>query len=941
MLLRLLLVCVALYAARADTPSILTVNTNDPDDNDRTYSNGDAITLFIATSATFSSSRQIANAVQSNGQGVFLPDKAAVDALLEFSVNLGASYTGQWAAFGPMYQLTITVTNVTGADIAQLEAHNVDVTCRPNAIYLVGATASDGPCTSTMRMTATDHWGLGRPHVTSVISASPNSSLLLGAGDTVRIAFDADVDLDQVASYMAANGNLNGSDYVRVLPISPLCPPLPSTALALHCPCPRLTPHKAHAPQGTRASGQVDKVVAAMADVRTRACCLPQVDALFTLPTDELGSEYEGSWLSSTLFELTLLSPPSNYPHVNSGADYSIECAESAPLYLALPAGSTPSPSARCSSTVAVGATGSFGALPEGPYIIAATADDPDDADSSEATLSVGDVVRLTFSAPTSMPDVSCHPVANGTLSCPAATRLFTFTLDDEVRSLGEWNGTWSSASVLVLTLASLPTSGGALPALTDPASRLSVVCSSVGNVTNGITAVALPSGAPTSLACGESSPSLPPVAVGGDVGAPQPSLSSAMADDADDADAVFSDGDTISLTFPLATDRAGAAIGDAISPSEILRLFEFSPPLPPDSVIAAAWSSDAQLNITITTAGTGAAASPPTQVQCRCNLPQSGRCRDDDGIHFSHLHFNSTGELSCNTGFVSLAGDWGLAPGPTLAAVVASDPDDNDIVFSDGDTLSLTFDEPTDLGGFAVGAALSKADIDALFNFAPNIGTDYTGTWATSLGLTITIVDSAGHGLPAIGSTATLSISCHTSTSNTTNAVRIRDAAMRNLPSECISPSPIAGSFGELDPPEIDAALADDPDDADGILSAGDTISIIFGRATDRAGAGNGCSPIAEPRLDQLLSIRLPPHPPSAPAPPPLNLGLSGRWVDCSTLNLTVGTTPSLALTDAANNGLVDGSIQITDGLLITFSGAGGTSGVGVRNPSSPHFPW
>ena len=252
MLLRLLLVCVALYAARADTPSILTVNTNDPDDNDRTYSNGDAITLFIATSATFSSSRQIANAVQSNGQGVFLPDKAAVDALLEFSVNLGASYTGQWAAFGPMYQLTITVTNVTGADIAQLEAHNVDVTCRPNAIYLVGATASDGPCTSTMRMTATDHWGLGRPHVTSVISASPNSSLLLGAGDTVRIAFDADVDLDQVASYMAANGNLNGSDYVRVLPISPLISPLPS--IALHCPCPPLPLPKAHAPQGSRAT---------------------------------------------------------------------------------------------------------------------------------------------------------------------------------------------------------------------------------------------------------------------------------------------------------------------------------------------------------------------------------------------------------------------------------------------------------------------------------------------------------------------------------------------------------------------------------------------------------------------------------------------------------------------------------------------------------------
>ena len=44
--------------------------------------------LFIATSATFSSSRQIANAVQSNGQGVFLPDKAAVDALLDLDWSL-------------------------------------------------------------------------------------------------------------------------------------------------------------------------------------------------------------------------------------------------------------------------------------------------------------------------------------------------------------------------------------------------------------------------------------------------------------------------------------------------------------------------------------------------------------------------------------------------------------------------------------------------------------------------------------------------------------------------------------------------------------------------------------------------------------------------------------------------------------------------------------
>ena len=218
LLLLPLLLCGFLDAVRCDAPSILSVNFNDPDDDDRTFSNGDAITLFFATSSTgsFLSSRQIENAVLPNGQGVALPNKAAVDALISFSSPIGAAYNGLWAQLGPMYQLTITITNVTGADTTPLEARLFNVSCVANAINLVAATSEDGPCTSEMPATPTDHWGLGRPHITSVVSSSPNASLLLGAGDLVSIAFDAAVDLNAVALYMSNQAISGyGKAYVR------------------------------------------------------------------------------------------------------------------------------------------------------------------------------------------------------------------------------------------------------------------------------------------------------------------------------------------------------------------------------------------------------------------------------------------------------------------------------------------------------------------------------------------------------------------------------------------------------------------------------------------------------------------------------------------------------------------------------------------------------
>ena len=463
-----------------------------------------------------------------------------------------------------------------------------------------------------------------------------------------------------------------------------------------------------------------------------------------------------------------------------------------------------------------------------GPYVTAATADDPDDGDALAGLLSAGDQLRLIFSAPTSMP----LPLD--------ASRLITVLLDGNPFDVGTWSGNWTSADVLTLTFApQTSTNAAALPLLADLSARLKIRCSAVSNITTP----ALPSGAPTSLACGQALPPgsqspPPPVPIIGDFGAPVPTISVATSYDPDDRDAIFSVGDVIALIFPRPTDMGGHAANEVLSMENVSRLFQFSPDLPAGTLFAASWTDPATFNLTIlnvTSTAPAVSLSPPTRVQCRCGAPNGpNRCRDSDGIHYTEAHLGGASELSCGTGFVDFrnGANWGLRPGPSLLSVVANDPDDADAVFADADTITLNFNEPTDAAGFSVGATIPKAELDQLFSFTPNLGRNYIGTWTTSSQIVITIVDASGHGVPAITYTTALRIRCGVTRP-------IRDLARRNLPSTWIAPCPILGSCGELLPPAVATVLADDPDDGDGVLSFGDVITIRFGRATDRAGAG------------------------------------------------------------------------------------------------------
>ncbi|KAF6243352.1 hypothetical protein C6988_03670 [Nitrosopumilus sp. b1] len=104
--------------------------------------------------------------------------------------------------------------------------------------------------------------------------------------------------------------------------------------------------------------------------------------------------------------------------------------------------------------------------------------------------------------------------------------------------------------------------------------------------------------------------------------------------------------------------------------------------------------------------------------------------------------------------GIFSTLTDDAFAAVPQFDTFVAADPDNGDLVYSVGDTLTINFDIATNATG---GGTMTTAEINANFTFAsPDIsggGTTYTGLWsADSTSLTITITGLGN--VPVISST-------------------------------------------------------------------------------------------------------------------------------------------------------------------------------------------
>ena len=83
----------------------------------------------------------------------------------------------------------------------------------------------------------------------------------------------------------------------------------------------------------------------------------------------------------------------------------------------------------------------------------------------------------------------------------------------------------------------------------------------------------------------------------------------------------------------------------------------------------------------------------------------------------------------------------------PEIVSVVADDPDNEDQVYSSGDTITITFNADTDQPTVA-----TKSDLDRIFIFDPPLGTDYAGEWLDPKTLQITIleIDDASSNYPS-----------------------------------------------------------------------------------------------------------------------------------------------------------------------------------------------
>lgn len=327
-----------------------------------------------------------------------------------------------------------------------------------------------------------------------------------------------------------------------------------------------------------------------------------------------------------------------------------------------------------------------------GLRIISVTADDPDDLDS---VFGNGDTLTVLFRENTNQVVVSTKVDIDA---------VFSFNQSPGA----DYTGAWSAPDTLVITV--VDSTGSAPPTIGGL-----VLTFQPGN------------GVKNAAATSVDSTGSSPAATGNWGSRAGPTITSAAADDPDDADAVYGDEDSITVTFSEDTNQVAVATKGAID-----TIFSFNQSLGTD--YTGAWLAADTLVITVVDS-TG--AEPPTVAGLVLTF-QPG-----NGVK------NAAGTSTDSTGnSPSLSGDWGNpVAGPTITSVVADDPDDADAVYGDGDTITVAFSENTNQI-----AAATKANLDAIFISNQSLGADYTGSWSTADTLVITVADSTGATPPTVG---------------------------------------------------------------------------------------------------------------------------------------------------------------------------------------------
>jgi len=248
------------------------------------------------------------------------------------------------------------------------------------------------------------------------------------------------------------------------------------------------------------------------------------------------------------------------------------------------------------------------------------------------------------------------------------------------------------------------------------------------------------------------------------------PSITALVAADPDGGPAGYSNDDTITVFFSVATNQPFKGTTNSLTKTDLLNLFTFSQNLGDD--FTGTWFDSSTLIITVVNSN---GADPPTLGDLTVTVNAT-----------ANLKNSSLSSQPSTATSPSLTGDFGFASGPFITAFVADDPDSGDNVYSVGDTLTVRFSEATNQPFKGTTNSLTKTDLLNLFTFSQTLGDGFTGTWNNPSTLIITITDITNATPPTIDS---LTVTVKTGAS-------LKNEAGNSLVSTSTSGA-LTGSFG------------------------------------------------------------------------------------------------------------------------------------------------
>ena len=238
------------------------------------------------------------------------------------------------------------------------------------------------------------------------------------------------------------------------------------------------------------------------------------------------------------------------------------------------------------------------------------------------------------------------------------------------------------------------------------------------------------------------------------------------------------------------------------------------------------------------------------------------------------------------------LHGNFG-PPCVRISNLVAYDPIGHNGDFTNGDTITIDFNTPTNMAGG--GENLNKNQLLSIIDFycndgqfCPDFAQDYEATWTSRQQLKITVTDVSN-------------TFAYDPTANPLETPLPGDFYLKfkegiylvNYPPACLPNDPISSTLtGTFGPSNIAITKleVDDPFNIGSVWDAGDTLKIMLSRGTDYAGKGPGTvqNPWRKADIDQVFQSSCPPFDPDC-VPVPLGLDYTGRWWDRKTFQLTL----------------------------------------------------